>query len=61
MPYITPSSHQGHPLIFLPTLIPVKLLLMSEAWISDPPFSGTSHTSAYIVAASKKTLQFSQN
>lgn len=51
----------SYTLIFLPRLLPVKLLLMSEAWISDHPFSGTSHTSAYIVAASKKTPQFSQN
>lgn len=61
MLHIAPSSHQCYPLIFLPTLLPVNLLLTPEAWISDPPFSGTSHTSAYIVAASKKTSQFPQN
>lgn len=44
MLHITLSSHQCYPLIFLPTLLSVYLLLMSEAWISDPPFSGTSHT-----------------
>lgn len=53
MLHITPSDHQYYTLIFLPRLLPVKLLLMSVAWISDPPFSGTSHTSVYIVAASK--------